>query len=293
MRLPFISFSILFLGLVLSCCSRQEPKSTDLVTFPLRGKVISVDTVKQRVTLAHEEIPDYMMAMTMPFKVKERALLRPLEPGDSVFATLAVSRTESWLETINVFKAGEKTEPMSPEAISFKHLFKLGEMFPDETLLDQEGRTVRFSDFRGKVLALTFIYTRCPLPDFCIRMSDYFARIQRELKKDKSLDGKWHLLSISFDPKFDSPKVMKNYGKSYNADFSVWEFATDPDTTGKAVLRIADGLDLTYADDEGLIQHNLRTVLIDKEGKLVKVINGNEWTPEEVVGEMKRIVNGE
>ena len=289
MRLPFISFSILLPSFVLSCCSKQEPKSIDLVTFPLRGKVISVDTVKQRVTLAHEEIPDYMMAMTMPFKVKERALLRPLEPGDSVFATLAVSRTESWLETINVFKAGEKTEAMSPEAISFKHLFKPGEMFPDETLLNQEGKPVHLSDYRRKVLALTFIYTRCPLPDFCIRMSDYFARMQQEMKKDKSLDGKWHLLTISFDPKFDSPKVLKSYGKSYSADFSVWGFATDPDTTGKTVLRIADGLDLTYADDEGLIQHNLRTVLIDKEGRLVKVINGNEWTPEEVVGEIKKL----
>lgn len=293
MRLQFSPFSILFLSFVLCCCSRQEPKSTDLVTFPLRGKVISVDTVKQRVTLAHEEIPDYMMAMTMPFRVKERALLRPLEPGDSVFATLAVSRTESWLETINVMKAGEKSEPMSPEAISFKHLFKLGEMFPDEVLLNQDGKAIRLKDHRGKALAMTFIYTRCPLPDFCIRMSDYFARIQRELKKDKLLDGKWHLLSISFDPKFDSPKVLKSYGKSYNADFSVWEFATDPDTSGKTVLRIADGLDLTYGDDEGLIQHNLRTVLIDKEGNLVKVINGNEWTPEEVVREMKLIVNGE
>jgi len=276
-------------ALFLTSCTKQNSKPTDLVTFPLRGKVISVDTVKQRVTLAHEEIPDYMMAMTMPFKVKERALLQPLEPGDSVFATLAVSRTESWLETINVISEGEKAEVMSPEAIAFKHLFKPGEMFPDETLLNQEGKPVHFSDYRGKVLALTFIYTRCPLPDFCIRMSDHFARIQQELKKSRSLDGKWQLMTISFDPKFDSPKVLKNYGKSYGADFSVWEFATDPDTTGNTVLRIADGLDLTYGDDEGLIQHNLRTVLLDKGGKLVKVINGNEWNPEEIVDEIKKL----
>ena len=290
MRLPFNSFSILLITFVISGCSKQQPKSTDLVTFPLRGKVISVDTLKQRVTLAHEEIPDYMVAMTMPFRVKERALLRPLEPGDSVFATLAVSRTESWLETIDVTVPGERLEQMSPEAISFKHLFKVGEEMPDEELLNQEGKPIRLKNYRGKALAMTFIYTRCPIPDFCIRMSDYFARIQRELRKDKSLDGKWHLFSVTFDPKFDSPKVLKSYGKTYGADFSVWEFATDPDTTGKTVLRIADGLDLTYGDDDGLIQHNLRTVLIDRDGKLVKVINGNEWTPEDVSSEMRALM---
>jgi protein SCO1/2 len=280
---------ILFLVLSILGCGKQEQKPTDLVTFPLRGKIVAIDTARHRVMIAHHEIPNYMMAMTMPFRVKNNALMQEVQPGDSIVATLAVSREESWLETVKVIQKGEQVEPMSPEAIKLKHLFQPGEALPDDALLNQDGKTIRLGDYKGKVLALTFIYSRCPLPDFCIRMSNHFARIQQTLSKDRELNGKWHLISISFDPKFDSPKVLKEYGKSYKADFSTWEFATDPDTSGKTIMRLADGLDLTYAEDEGLIQHNLRTVLIDKEGKLAKVISGNEWKPEDVVGEIKKL----
>jgi protein SCO1/2 len=274
---------------LLLSCSRQEQKPTDLVTFPLRGKVVAIDTARHRVTIAHHEIPNYMMAMTMPFRVKNNALMQGVQPGDSVVATLAVSREESWLETVKVIQKGEQVEPMLPEAIKLKHLFQPGDALSDDALLNQDGKTIRLGDYKGKVLALTFIYTRCPLPDFCIRMSNHFARIQQALSKDKSLDGKWHLISVSFDPMFDSPKVLKAYGISYKADLATWEFATDPDTSGKAIMRLADGLDLTYAEDEGLIQHNLRTVLIDKEGKMVKVISGNEWQPEDVARDIARL----
>lgn len=285
--LLFLSASFLLLS-----CSKQEGEQTDLVTFPLRGKVVSVDTAKSRVTISHEEIPDYMMAMTMPFKVKDPALFSELEPGDSVQGTLMVSRTESWLETIRIIGKGEVPDVLSAGDAIFKRLFKKGDNLPDEALVNQDGRRVRFSTYEGKALALTFIYTRCPLPEFCIRMSDHFAKLQTSLKKDRSLDGKWHLLTISFDPRFDTPKVMKDYGKTYGADFSTWDFLTDPDTSGRAIMRIADGLELTVEDDEGgLIAHNLRTVLIDQRGKLVKVIKGNEWTHEEVAAEMREMIS--
>ena len=123
-------------------------------------------------------------------------------------------------------------------------------------------------------------------------MSNHFAKLQRSITKDRSLDGKWHLLTISFDPKFDTPKVLKDYGKTYGADFSTWDFLTDPDSSGQAIMRIADGLELTVEDDEGgLIVHNLRTVLIDPHGKLSHVIKGNEWTPEEVAAEMREMIS--
>lgn len=274
---------------LLSSCSRENRSETDLVTFPLRGEVVGLDTASSTVTVAHEAIPNYMNAMIMPFKVKNRALLRPLGVGDSIDATLAVSRTESWLETIAVRGRGESPRALTAGEIITAKVFRTGEPFPDATLLNQDGVAVRFSQFRGKVVALTFIYTRCPLPDFCIRMSNHFARVQKSLAQDGTLAGRWHLMSVSFDPKFDRPAALKRYGEGYGADFTTWDFATDPDTAGKTILGIADGLGLTYANDEGLIAHNLRTVLIDREGKLVRVINGNEWTPGELAAGIRRL----
>jgi protein SCO1/2 len=187
---------------------------------------------------------------------------------------------------------GELPPPLTPDQIITAKIYRTGEFFPDEALLNQDGKTIRLSSFRGRALAITFIYTRCPLPDFCIRMSNQFSRIQKSLKGDGSLNGKWHLVTVSFDPKFDRPAVLKRYAAEYGADFSSWDFVTDPDTAGPVIRRLADGLGLEYSEDEGLIDHNLRTVLIDPEGKLVKVITGNEWKPEEVAAEIKRLVPG-
>ncbi len=273
----------------LPSCSKQEQKPTDLVTFPLKGEVVEIDTAKNKIVVAHEEIPNYMMAMTMPFKVKDRGLLRGVQVGDSINGTLAVSRTESWLAAITVAGKGEAPDPNLVAGAITARMFKPGDTLPDDALLNQDAKQVRFKDFRGKAVAVTFIYTRCPLPDYCILMSNQFARLQRSLAQNKSIAGKWHLVTISFDPKFDTPKVMKEYGKSYNADFSTWDFLTDPDTTGRAIMKLADGLGLTYENDEGgLIAHNLRTIVLDQNGKIVNVINGNEWTAEEVRGEMKK-----
>lgn len=278
-------------------CSKNEEKKTarttqaggqtDLVTFPLKGEVVAIDTAKLRVTIAHEEIPDYMKAMTMPFKVKDPGLLKNIQIGDSVQGTLAVSRTESWLETLAVVGSDQEKQALTADEIQFHRLFKEGEPLPDFSFVNQDGKRVRFSDFRGKVLAFTLIYTRCPLPDFCIRMSEYFSRIQRALSKDPSLRGKWHLLSISFDPQNDTPEVLKKYGKNYGADFSTWDFVVDKIST---IQQLGNGLDLTFYDDEGgLIAHNLRTVLIDPDGNLAQVIKDNEWKPEEVVQKIREL----
>lgn len=282
----FLCFAVVLLS-----CSKQEQQATDLVTFPLRGEVVSVDTAKLRVTIAHEEIPDYMLAMTMSFKVKDRGLLAGLEPGDSVQGTLAVSRSESWLAALSSTGEGSPPATISAGDVQMQRLFRPGDRLPEINLVNQNAQTIRFRNFRGKVLALTFVYTRCPLPDFCIRMSDHFSKIQRLLNQDAAVSDKWHLLTISFDPKFDSPKVLRDYARSYTSDTSTWDFATDTDSHGRNVLQLANGLDLTYEDDEGgLIAHNLRTVLLDQEGKLVEVIKDNEWKPEEVVEKIKTIV---
>ena len=282
------SASILTLCTILPSCSKQEPGQTDVVTFPLKGEVVAIDTVKMRLTIDHEEIPNYMMAMTMPFKVKDQVLLRSVAVGDTVQGVLAVSRTESWLETFTITGRGEAPDPQLIEESMLAKVFKVGDILPDLSFTNQDGKRIRFSNYKGKVLAMTFIYTRCPLPDFCIRMSTHFARLQTLLREDKRIAGKWHLLTVSFDPKFDSPEVLKEYGRSYNADFSTWDFVTDSLST---IYKLADGLGLTFSDDQGLIAHNLRTVLLDKEGRVVKIINGNEWLPDDIAMEVKKIVD--
>lgn len=288
MTKTFFSIAFVLLVLVGGCSKKDEKKQTDLVTFPLKGEVVAIDTAKQRVTIAHEEIPDYMKAMTMPFKVKNPELLRNIHVGDSVQGTLAVSRTESWLETLAAVGAGREEPTLTADEVQFHRLFKEGEPIPDFSFVNQDGKRVRFSDYRGKVLAFTLIYTRCPLPDFCIRMSEYFRRIQKTLSADPSLRGKWHLLSISFDPQNDTPEVLKKYGKNYGADFSTWDFVVDKIST---IQQLGNGLDLTFYDDEGgLIAHNLRTVLIDPNGNLAQVIKDNEWKPEEVVQKIRELV---
>ncbi len=283
-----VILGLTFSFLLVSCSGKNE--QTDLVTFPVRGEVVSVDTAKLRVTIAHEEIPDFMARMTMPFKVKDQKLINSLVPGDSVAGTLAVSRTESWLATLTVTGSGAPPEVLDADGLNLRRLIKPGDRLPNLTFLDQDGKAVRFADYQGKVIALTFIYTRCPLPEFCIRMSDYFSKIQKALKKKPDL-ANWQLLTVSFDPVFDRPAVMKDYGMTYGADFSRWDFLTDPDTTGKTVLALADGFDLTYEADEGsLIAHNLRTALIDTKGNLVEIVKDNEWKPEEIVAKLEDLL---
>lgn len=280
---------IIMLVVIAGCVKKQEDQTTEIKTFPLKGEVVRVMPDENRIMIAHGEIPNYMKAMTMPFKVKDTTFLTLVHPGDSVLATLAVSRTESWLETVSILGKGTVPKVLTGSEILLKKLFREGEPIPDVAFTNQDKRTIRLNSFRGEVLALTFIYTRCPLPDFCIRMSNNFAKIERTLKKDPTLNGKWHLFSITFDPDFDKPQILKDYGKSYGANFSDWDFLV---SDKKTLEKIADGFDLTYEPDEGgLIAHTLRTVLIDKEGNLVSILKGNDWTPDNVANRIRDLAN--
>ena len=269
--------------LLLSCGTGSKNEEAEQVTFPIRGKIMGIDSAGLRITIAHEEIPDYMAPMTMPFRVRDPALFSEVAVGDSVIGLLAVNRVTSWLASVTVIGGGEVTEGSG----QFGQVLRPGDPIPDLVFLNQAGERVRLSAFRGTVVAITFIYTRCPLPDFCIRMSDHFSKIQDMLSRNDPAGG-WQLLTVSFDPAFDRPAVLRSYGETYGADFARWQFLTDPDTSGRTVLQLADGFGLVYEDDEeALIAHNLRTALIDREGRLVEVVRDNDWTPGEIVAKME------
>jgi protein SCO1/2 len=265
-------------------CGRRPRESS--ARYPVKGKVVSVDRDNRRVTLAHEEIPGFMPAMTMPFAIREEWPFRVLVPGQQIMATLVVDSGRTWLEEITVTQESAGGPATAPAATN---LPAAGAEVPDFTLTNQSGRRLHLRQYRGKALLLTFIYTRCPLPDYCPRMSGNFARIHAEMRKDADLSGRLHLLSVSFDPEHDTGEVLQGYGKGYvgtvaGDPFRDWEFATG---TPAEIKAITSYFGLEYWPDKNQFTHSLRTALIGPDGALVRVYPGNEWTPADVLRDLR------
>jgi len=232
-----------------------------------------------------------MPAMTMPFKIKNDADLEMLAPGDEVTGTLVVDGISSWVEISTITEGGG---PLSPTA-AVPGEPKPTDEVPDFALTNQDGKRIHLAQYRGRALALTFIYTRCPQPDQCTLMSSNFATIDRELQKQPELYQKTHLLSISFDPDYDTPKVLRSYGASHterysDEGFQHWEFATGSSDEVKGIAQFF-GLRYYHDTESGQDQviHSLRTAVIGPDGKLVKLYRGNEWKPEEVIADLKSL----
>jgi protein SCO1/2 len=261
-------------------CRRSNAKRYDL-----KGKVLAVDQEKHLVTVSHEDIKGYMPAMTMPFTVPSEPDLQIIAPDDEITATLVIDGKHSWLEDLIITRQSA-IAPAMPGA----QMAKAGDEVPNFTLLNQDNREIHIKDYRGKTLLLTFIYTRCPVPDYCTLMSDNFQQIDRALGQDPELYGKTHLLSISIDPEFDTPKVLRSYGAAHteryqSETFAHWEFVGG---TKEQVKEIAQFFGLTYFPEKDQIIHALRTVIVDPQGKVAQIYGGNDWKPEEVVEQIKK-----
>jgi len=278
------------------CRPRQRVRSATEKDYELKGKVVAVEKDKHLVTVAHEDIKDYMPGMTMPFTVADDSAWVfevPLTPGDQITATLVVDGARSWLENpVIVKESTDTTSPSSLETLGAKP----GDEMPNYRLVNQDAKTIRMQDYRGKALLLTFIYTRCPQPDQCTLMSSNFAAIDQDLQKQPDLYGKTHLLSISFDPEYDTPKVLRSYGAAFTGKysdetFSHWEFASG---TADEVKGIAQFFGLRYYQNgpsgEEQVIHSLRTAIIGPDGKVFKVYRGNDWKPDELLTELKTAV---
>jgi protein SCO1/2 len=247
-------------------------------TIQVNGRVRAIDAAAKTLTVAHDEIPGYMPAMTMPLQTKNTALLTGLQSGDEIHFELSVTDDDSWISHLERIGPRTATESVglaqSSEAENELHN---GELVPDFALTDENGKPVRLSDYRGKAVVLTFIYTRCPLPNFCPLMSKNFQSLQERLTK--AVPGNYHLLSISIDSKFDSPEVLKGYGALYHADEKYWTFATGSE---EQINSVATTFGLVHEPEGGMISHNLRTALIGADGRLVHLWKSNVWTPYEV-----------
>jgi len=285
----FLYFIILSLIPMIACGPRR---SANEKRYPLKGKVVAVDKSERTATIAHEDIPGYMPGMTMPFRIKNDADLEMLKPGDQVTATLVVDDLSSWIEITAIVEGGSPLTPTT--AVPGEP--KPGDEIPDFGLVNQDGKRIRLSQFKGKALALTFIYTRCPQPDQCTLMSNNFAAIDQELQKQPDLYARTHLLTITFDPDYDSPKVMRSYGAGHTGRYSDetfqhWEFATGSKDEVKGIAQFF-GLRYFLDTESGNEQviHSLRTAVISPDGKLIKLYRGNEWKPEEIVTDLTGLV---
>jgi len=276
MRLTWIPL----LGLIaMTACGRAPDDNAR--TYELQGQILAVRPERSEVVIKHQDIKGFMPGMTMPFTVKDAALLTGKERGDLVTATLVVGETQAYLTTLTTTGHADVSEPAPPAP----DILSNGQSVKDALLIDQDNRPRAFSTFKGHRLALTFIYTRCPLPEFCPLMDKHFASIQKTIASTPSL-ADVRLLTVTLDPEFDRPAILKAYARRREADPAIWTFLTgEPMEVNRFASQF--GLYVEHNPQNAIdITHNLRTAVIDPEGRLITVHSGNSWTPAELVADL-------
>ena len=290
LRLPFQrntkagAIALVALLVTIFACHRQPAARR----YPFTGRVISIDAQSQSALIDGDSIPGFMEAMAMSYTIKPEATLAPLAAGDSISAEVVVQSESKegspnyWLENVKVTAHGQN--PQRAQTAS-QRIPAPGDEVPDFQFTNQSGRHISLQQYRGQTLLVTFIYTRCPFPDFCPRMSSNFAEIYKQLGADPALASRTHLLTISFDPGHDTPRVLRDYAFSVAhthdpALFSRWEFAGP---SPKDLPRIAAFFGLVLQADSGLITHNLSTTVIGPDGKILHWYHGGDWQASDLI----------
>ena len=269
----------LMLVALLAACHREPPARQ----YELRGQILGVEPSRNEVLIKHGAIAGFMPAMTMPFTVRDPGLLSGKEPGDLVTATLVVTDLNAHLSTLTrtghaAIEAG--AVPNTP------HILMPGELVEDAALIDEQGTPRPFAGFKGHRVAVTFIYTRCPLPEFCPLMDRHFATVQKTIAGEKELRDV-RLASVTLDPEFDTPAVLSRHAERLNADPAVWTFLTgEPAAVTKFALQFGIFTERDLGTGANLT-HNLRTAVVDADGRIVKVHSGRDWTPADLVADLK------
>ncbi len=274
---------VAFLGFGVVSCDHER-------VFQVKGVVREVLPKDKQVKIEHEKIPNYMEAMTMTFDVRDAKELAGLQAGDEVSFRMVVKNKDGWIDQIK--KTGAETPVAAPGPEGFRRVREVeplneGDRMPDYHLTNELGQAVSLSDFKGQALAFTFVFTRCPFPTFCPRMSDNFQQVQKNLQTLPNGPTNWHLLTISFDPAFDTPAVLKSYATRFEADPKHWTFAT-----GELIdiTAITEQFGLMFwrpnPQQAAGISHNLRTVVIDAQGRVQKIFPENTWKVDELVAEI-------
>lgn len=275
----FVLASVMLL-IVSAGCNRTRK-------YPLQGEVVGKNVATSEITVKHGDIPGFMPAMAMPYRVKNPAVVQELQPGDKIAAEVVIGKDPSdyWLEDVRITDESARV-PANPPAAP--RMLMPGDRAPDLALINQDGRKIHLSNFAGKALLVTFIYTRCPMPNFCPRLSSQFARIHDELKKNSGDYANTHLLTVSFDPKYDTPAVLRKYGLAYldgdESGFSHWDFAS---TKPGDLARVAQAFGLQYEEEDNQITHNMSIVLIAPDGTVARFWS-TDWTWTELMESMQK-----
>jgi protein SCO1/2 len=281
-------------------------------TYPLRGQILAVNAERGEIAVKHDDIPGLMPGMTMTFKVADPRVVTERVAGDLIEATLATTDREAVLRDVRKVGFADLVPAAVAAASSGFELLKEGEVVPDQSFVDETGRARRLGDWRGRALAITFIYTRCPIPTFCPAMDRHFAAVQSALGADRALAPRVKLLSVSFDPAHDTPAVLRAHASKLGADPEIWSFLTGP---RDEIDRFASGFGVSVArprpqinadprrsdskapisgnlrESAADIAHNLRTAIVRPDGRLARIFTGNDWTPGQLLEALKSVAD--
>ena len=270
--------------------SAGPPKQAEPLVYYVLGNVKELRPTEGRMIVEHEAIAGFMEAMTMPFNVGNQDEFSGIQTNDRIHFRLVVEDQRSWIDQIT--KVGEVMNLTNVTRKDFRLVrdvepLEIGDALPDYPLTNHLGQAFHTGDFKGRVLVISLIFTRCPLPDFCPRMSLHLGRTRQLLKADPAVPANWHLLSVSFDPEFDTPSVLAAHARQLGADPADWTFATG------ALIEVDDLTErfgMYFARESGGVtfNHNLRTIVIDPAGRVHQVLIGNSWSPEDLVQAIKK-----
>jgi len=245
--------------------------------YRVKGVVLALQPEDRRVRIRHEAIPGYMEAMTMAFDVHDTNELSGLMPGEEITFNLLVTDDDVWIEGIEKTGVAENLIPKGAGIRIVREVapLNIGDTLPDYTFTNEQGRQVSLSQFEGNALVLSFLFTRCPVPTFCPLTARKLAQVQNELLSTDGSPTNWHILAITVDPEFDTPRRLKQFGETYGHNPDRWSLLT-----GELIdiTALAEQFGMFFWTDEGTISHNLRTVVVDSKGVIRTNISGNEWT---------------
>jgi len=278
--------------LILAFFALAASAQTNQQFYPATGVVIKANPTNKTVTIKHEAVPGYMDAMTMAFDVKDTNELTGLEPGDVVTFRIVDEKTEGWIDQIKKTGATTNTPPTTGPFRAVRDVQPLneGDALPEYHLTNQLGQAISTAQYKGQALAITFLFTRCPYPNFCPLMANNFSQTARKLLANSSAPTNWHLLTITFDPEHDTPEILRAYAEAHHADPAHSTFATG---SLMDITALGEQFGLAFWKEQGsIINHNLRTIVIDPQGRVQKVFTGNTWQPEDLVAEILKATKG-
>ena len=287
-------FAVLLAGASFSCGKQSEKFSAEKTSartnqqiFQVKGVVEEIKTDGKSAVIKHEEIPNYMAAMTMEFETRDTNELRGLKTGDAISFRLTVTGDDGWIDQVKKLNVPPTETPSRAtiRRVRDVEMLNVGDVLPDYHFTNELGRAVSVSQFKGQALAITFIFTTCPFPTMCPRLSQNFSETQKKLQAMPDALTNWHLLTISFDPEKDTPAVLRNYAERFKYDPQHWSFLTGDLIE---ITAIAEQFGETFWREGGSISHNVRTAVIDPSGKVQKIIPENKWTSDELVEEILR-----